>query len=79
MNVAGARSSGALPEFHEGWSRVAPTTPLRPADATAGIEKGRASGRAAKEELRSGTTPWFGTNSMHSSSEPRRLELRMNQ
>jgi hypothetical protein len=79
MNVAGARSSGALPEFREGWSRVAPTTSLRPADATAGIEKGHVSGCAAKEELRSGTDPWFGINSIPSPSEPQRLELRMNQ
>jgi hypothetical protein len=78
MHLAGARSRGALPEFHDYESPVAPTALRRPSNLTAGLDLGQFLRGEEQEELRRGTAHWFGTNSIPMSSEPERLELRIN-
>jgi hypothetical protein len=79
MYVADARRSGALSDSREAVSRIVPAPHFRPAGLTQGIRQTQVSRCEAKEEVRAGTVAWFVTNSILISSEPQRLELRMNQ
>lgn len=78
MHLAGARPRGAMPEFHDYQSPVAQTARRRPLNLTAGTDWGQFLRGGDEEELRLGTARWFGTNSTPVSSEPERLELRIN-